>query len=92
VFFVRDTGRGIDEKDHQRVFQVFQRARYSGETDAAGRGVGLASVKTIIETFGGQIWLDSRPGHGATFHFTLARAAFQPPRPGDGAEAAATTC
>jgi len=92
VFFVRDTGRGIDEKDHQRVFQVFQRARYSGETDAAGRGVGLASVKTIIETFGGQIWLDSRPGHGATFHFTLARAAFQPPRPVDGAEAAATTC
>jgi signal transduction histidine kinase len=76
VLFVRDTGRGINEKDHQRVFQVFQRARYSGETEASGRGVGLASVKTIIETYGGNIWLASEPGRGSTFYFTFAECVF----------------
>ena len=88
VFFVRDTGRGIDEKDHERVFQVFQRARYSGETDAAGRGVGLASVKTIIEGYGGRIWLDSAPGRGATFYFTFGDSVYVP---APGAEHAAAT-
>jgi len=89
TLFVRDTGRGINEKDHQRVFQVFQRARYSGETEASGRGVGLASVKTIIETYGGQIWLDSEPGRGATFYFTFAEEVFEP-KPS--AEPADVTC
>jgi len=92
VFFVRDTGRGIDEKDHQRVFQVFQRARYSGETEAAGRGVGLASVKTIVETFGGQIWLDSATDRGATFHFTFGRATFEPPESIEDADMPAASC
>jgi signal transduction histidine kinase len=73
VLFVRDTGCGIAEKDHERVFQVFQRARYSGDLAAPGRGVGLASVKTIIETGGGRIWVDSQPGRGTTFYFTFGR-------------------
>lgn len=71
VLFVRDTGRGIAPKDHERIFQVFQRARYSGDHDAPGRGVGLASVKTIIETYGGRIWIDSDIGKGTTFYFTF---------------------
>jgi len=71
VFYVRDTGRGIAETDHQRIFQVFQRARNSGSTSVQGRGVGLASVKTIIETFGGRIWVESTPGQGACFCFTV---------------------
>lgn len=77
VFQVSDTGRGIAAKDHDRVFQVFQRARYSGDHDAAGRGVGLASVKTIVETYGGQVWIESEPGDGTTFYFTLDLA-FEP--------------
>jgi len=85
VFYVRDTGQGIDEKDHERVFQIFQRARYSGDRQAGGRGVGLASVKAIVETYGGRIWLESRhlpdrraileaeepPDTGTTFYFTF---------------------
>jgi signal transduction histidine kinase len=76
LLFVRDTGRGIADKDHERIFQVFQRARYSGDHATPGRGVGLASVKTIIETLGGRIWVDSEPGQGATFYFTFARRVF----------------
>ena len=75
VFFVSDTGRGIDPQDDNRVFQVFQRARYSGDHDQPGRGVGLASVKTIIESYGGRIWIDRderiNQGQGATFCFTI---------------------
>ncbi|QNN21099.1 HAMP domain-containing histidine kinase [Planctomycetales bacterium ZRK34] len=71
IFHVRDTGHGIAEKDQQDIFQVFRRARYSGNPHAAGRGVGLATVKTIIEHYGGTIWVTSKPPHGATFFFTL---------------------
>ena len=76
VFHVTDTGRGIAPEDQQRIFQVFQRARYSGSTEVEGRGVGLASVKTIVETYGGQTWVESEPGNGATFRFTLGEECF----------------
>ncbi len=71
VFHVADTGRGIAPEDRQRIFQMFQRARYSGSTDVDGRGVGLASAKTTIEAYGGQIWVESEPGEGSVFKFTL---------------------
>jgi len=73
VFYVSDTGSGIAREDQQAVFQVFRRARYSGKnkTQANGRGVGLATVKTIIEHYGGTIWVESDPPNGATFYFTF---------------------
>lgn len=72
TFFVQDTGRGISEKDIQRIFQLFQRARYSGhEINEDSRGVGLSSVKTIIEAYGGNIWVESELNNGSTFYFTL---------------------
>ena len=71
VGYVRDTGSGIDKKDHGLIFEVFQRARYSGEQQAAGRGVGLAGVKAIVEAYGGEVWVESEPPNGATFFFTL---------------------
>ncbi len=76
AFYVSDTGRGIDEKDRHRIFQIFQRARYSGHDDTPGRGVGLASVKTIVESYGGQVRVCSRPGHGTCFRFTLDMGLF----------------
>jgi signal transduction histidine kinase len=70
VFFVRDNGIGIEKKYYKQIFEIFQRlpaAKKSGE----GTGVGLTIVKRIIEHHGGDIWLDSEPGKGTTFFFTL---------------------
>jgi signal transduction histidine kinase len=77
LFFVRDTGAGIAEEDYQRIFQPFQRARYSGTLTSDGRGVGLSSVKTIIELYGGRIWVESKLGEGTSFHFTLGSGCFE---------------
>lgn len=70
VFWIRDNGIGIDHKYFEKIFQVFERlppAKAAGE----GTGIGLAIVKRIIEHHGGRIWLDSKPGKGTTFYFTL---------------------
>ena len=71
VFFVRDNGIGIDEKDFDKIFQVFQRLPSAKQIAAEGTGVGLTIVKRIIEHHGGKIWLASEPGKGTTFYFTL---------------------
>ncbi len=70
-FKVTDTGRGIAEQDVDKVFQVFARSTHSGTHEVAGRGVGLASVKAIIEQYEGLIRVDSTLGQGSTFTFTL---------------------
>lgn len=70
-FFVRDSGRGIAERDLPKVFNVFRRGACSGPHQAPGKGVGLASVKTIVECYGGRVWAESRQGQGSTFHVTL---------------------
>jgi len=70
-FFVRDTGIGIDPEDIERVFQVFRRGKNSMEAQVEGKGVGLASVRSIIETYNGRIWVESKLGEGSTFRFTI---------------------
>lgn len=77
-FTVADTGRGIDAKDHAQVFNVFRRGSEPAVHKIAGKGVGLASVKTIVECYGGKIWVESKRGEGSRFHFTLALSALQP--------------
>ncbi len=70
-FYVRDTGLGIDADDIERIFCVFRRGKNSGAQKIAGKGIGLASVKSIIETYSGKIWVRSKPGEGSTFYFTI---------------------
>ncbi len=68
AFCVADNGRGIDPRDHARVFELFRR---SGAQDRPGEGIGLAHVKTLVRQLGGTITLDSEPGRGCTFTVVL---------------------
>jgi signal transduction histidine kinase len=70
VLYVKDDGRGIDREFHAEIFRIFKRLQSNKETDE-GTGVGLTFVKKIVERHGGQIWVESELGKGATFFFTL---------------------
>jgi signal transduction histidine kinase len=68
---VRDTGPGISADDQTRLFQEFQQADNAITKKKGGTGLGLAISKRIIEMHGGKIWVESQPGQGSTFTFTL---------------------
>ena len=68
-FSIADNGPGIEEKYHQKIFQLFQ--TLSARDDFESTGVGLTLVKKIVELYGGKIWIGSKVGQGSTFFFTL---------------------
>ena len=69
---VSDTGPGLTPEDSEQVFQEFSLVRTKGARER-GHGLGLYIAKSLVEAHGGRIWVDSRPGEGATFRFTLPR-------------------
>ncbi|QLG50837.1 PAS domain-containing sensor histidine kinase [Natrinema halophilum] len=69
IVSVRDEGVGIDSDDTDRIFEVFQRLHTHEEHP--GTGIGLALCRRIVDRHGGEIWVDTEPGDGATFSFTL---------------------
>lgn len=71
MFYVKDTGIGVDEKYHQEIFQPFFQVDTGDEVFQEGSGLGLSIAKSYVQLMDGEIWLESEPGKGSVFYFTI---------------------
>lgn len=81
VFAVQDHGRGIPAEKLESIFERFEQVDASDSRKKGGSGLGLAISRSIVKQHGGRIWVESTPGVGSTFYFTLPAAPASPPSP-----------
>lgn len=74
VFHVKDTGIGIPPEYHAEIFKRFRQVEDANSRKYGGNGLGLAITRNLVELMGGKIWLESEPGKGSTFYFTIPLA------------------
>jgi signal transduction histidine kinase len=72
VFYVRDNGIGIPERFHETIFEMFRRL-HPAHSFGGGSGAGLSIARRLIQLHGGDLWVESAPGEGSTFFFTLGK-------------------
>jgi len=69
VFCIKDNGIGVEEQYHDKIFKIFQKLH--GQTEYSGSGIGLAMCNKIIDNHDGEIWIESEPGKGSKFYFSI---------------------
>jgi signal transduction histidine kinase len=77
VISFQDTGMGIAAEELPFLFHVFRRAKNAAVMKIPGKGVGLASVKSIVDNYRGRMWAESKLGEGTTFFMSLPRVHFE---------------